>query len=197
MTVLLKTSVHFNPNMYMIFMPPCVVLPVFASLIMNQMRDVVLTFLFLLYTVFQTFLCMWCIGAKKKKILNCKYLCAGAPLYSSLYSHVYSYIPEDNVHSDAILTTSTWLTAVATFWAMYRDAFEALDLFYSDAYRVSDNRHSELKSNTISDLLLSKFPPGSCYFVCSCAWTFYKHAHTYLFYLHHCVVMLFFFFQKK
>lgn len=126
---------------------------------------------------------------KKKKILNCKYLCAGAPLYSSLYSHVYSYIPEDNVHSDAILTTSTWLTAVATFWAMYRDAFEALDLFYSDAYRVSDNRYSELKSNTISDLLHSKFPPGSCYFVCSCAWIFYKHAHTYLFYLHHCVVI--------
>lgn len=66
---------------------------------------------------------------RSKKILNCRYLCAGAPLYSSLYSHVYSYIPEDNVHSDAILTTSTWLTAVVRFWAMYRDAFEAFLLF--------------------------------------------------------------------
>lgn len=134
--VLLQTTFVWIPTWctWFFFMPPCVVLPVFASLIMNQMRDVVLTFLFLLYAVFQTFSCMWCIGAKQtnkrsKKILNCRYLCAGAPLYSSLYSHVYSYIPEDNVHSDAILTTSTWLTAVVRFWAMYRDAFEAFLLF--------------------------------------------------------------------
>lgn len=65
---LASNNVRLNPDMmYMIFffMPPCVVLPVFASLIMNQMRDVVLTFLFLLYAVFQTFSCMWCIGAKQ------------------------------------------------------------------------------------------------------------------------------------
>lgn len=83
---------------------------------------------------------------EKKKILNCKYLCAGAPLYSSLYSHVYSYIPEDNVHSDAILTTSTWLTAVVTFWAMYQDAFEASFSFL--------HKHREL---TITEMGLTCF----------------------------------------
>lgn len=106
MTVLLKTSVHFNPNMYMTFHATLCCASCLCKF--NNEPNERCSFNILIFVIYCiSDILVYVVYRSKKMILNCRYLCAGAPLYSSLYSHVYSYIPEDNVHSDAILTTST------------------------------------------------------------------------------------------